>query len=288
MTISATEFREDYQGNGSVAAYDYSWRIYDESELAVYQLDNDGNETKLVLNQDYTVSGVRLVSGGQVTLSSNLPNGYRLTIIPDVPVEQQTDFRNQGRFFPETHEEQFDKLAVISKQQAEVLSRAIKMSAVVSPADFNPEVPAGIVGEANVLLMTSADGKRFIKGPTRPELEGLVQTATEQANRAESEADRAEGAAEKAADNAVDEAEVRLSGYLSDTENARDASFNNAQAAGQSEVDAENSAIDANNAATQLNAVLDDAVASGMSFPLDLGSITESPVANKYDLGSIV
>lgn len=71
-------------------------------------------------------------------------------------------------------------------------------------------------------------------------------------------------------------------------ESARDSSFNNATDAGNFANDAGNSAISANNAATQLNAVLDDAVASGMTFPLDLGSITESPVANQFDLGSIV
>ena len=288
MTVPAKEFREDYLGNGSVSSYDYGWRIYEDSDLGVYQLDTEGNETKLELGVDYTVTGARLISGGTVDLSANLPSGYKLTIIPDVSVEQQTDFRNQGRFYPETHEEQFDKLAVIDKQNSEAISRSIRMAAVVSPADFNPEVPASIVGESNVLLMTDSEGKRFIKGPSRPVLEGFVQEATDQANRAEQEADRAEAASATAADDAVAEAEVRLSGYLSDTEAARDASFNNAQASGQSATDSENSAIDAKNAATQLNAVLDDAVASGMNFPLDLGSITESPVANKYDLGSIV
>ena len=67
---------------------------------------------------------------------------------------------------------------------------------------------------------------------------------------------------------------------------------NSANSAQQSAVSAANSAnsaqqsaVSANDAALQLNEVLDDVIASQMVFPLDLGFIYQSPVSNSFDLG---
>ena len=58
MTVSSDPFRNDYIGTGSVDTYSYGFRIFAESDLVVTQVDTSGIETTLVLNTDYTVTGV--------------------------------------------------------------------------------------------------------------------------------------------------------------------------------------------------------------------------------------
>lgn len=125
MTVSSDPFRNDYIGTGSVDTYSYGFRIFAESDLLVTQVDTSGIETTLVLNTDYTVTGVGAFSGGTIVLTGNLASGYGLTIRGVFTIEQQTDLRNQGGYKPETVEDALDYLTRLTQQQQDVLGRAI-------------------------------------------------------------------------------------------------------------------------------------------------------------------
>jgi hypothetical protein len=113
MTVPTYRSREDYTGNGVTTSYPYQFRIYEASDLVVTRADTDGNEATLVLNTDYTVTGVGKYAGGNVVLTSPLASGYRLAIERAIPATQETDLRNQGAYFAETHEDVFDRLAML-------------------------------------------------------------------------------------------------------------------------------------------------------------------------------
>lgn len=113
MTVSTQVSRNEYTGNGATTQYDFTFRIMDKSDLLVQTLDASETITTLTLNADYSVTGVNRYPGGKVVLNTPLPDGYKISIERSIPVTQETSIRNQGGFFPEIHEDAFDKLTMI-------------------------------------------------------------------------------------------------------------------------------------------------------------------------------
>jgi hypothetical protein len=157
MTVASSTNRVDYTGNGSTTVFSFTFRIFAASDLVVTKADADGVETVLTLNTDYTVTGVGSYSGGTVTISPALSSDYSLTIQRVLPLTQETDLRNQGQFFAETHEDVFDRMSMINQQLQEQLDRAAKLP-VTNTADADALV-ADIVLLADNLsdLNTIAD-----------------------------------------------------------------------------------------------------------------------------------
>ena len=116
MTVSTQVSRNEYTGNGSTTQYDFTFRILDKSHLLVQTLDTSENIVTLTLGTDYTVTGVNRYNGGKVVLTSALPAGYKISIERSTPVTQEASIRNQGGFFPEIHEDAFDKLTMLVQQ----------------------------------------------------------------------------------------------------------------------------------------------------------------------------
>ncbi|MEZ2454239.1 hypothetical protein [Raoultella planticola] len=113
MTVSTQVSRNEYTGNGATTQYDFTFRIMDKSDLLVQTLDASETITTLTLDADYSVTGVNRYPGGKVVLNTPLPDGYKISIERSIPVTQETSIRNQGGFFPEIHEDAFDKLTMI-------------------------------------------------------------------------------------------------------------------------------------------------------------------------------
>ncbi|MGE9727316.1 glycosyl hydrolase family 28-related protein [Cronobacter sakazakii] len=116
MTVSTEVDHNDYTGNGATTNFDYTFRVFKKTDLVVSVLDLDNNLTELILDTDYTVTGAGGYNGGKVILSAPLANGWKISISRDVPLTQETDLRNQGSFFPEVHEDAFDKLTMLIQQ----------------------------------------------------------------------------------------------------------------------------------------------------------------------------
>lgn len=116
MTVSTQVSRNEYTGNGATTQYDFTFRILDKSHLLVQLLDASENIMTLTLGTDYTVTGVNRYNGGKVVLTSALPAGYKISIERSTPVTQEASIRNQGGFFPEIHEDAFDKLTMLVQQ----------------------------------------------------------------------------------------------------------------------------------------------------------------------------
>lgn len=161
MSIGSTVNRNDYVGNASTATYNYSYKIISSSDLLVTQKDaTTGVETTHTLTTDYTVTGVGNANGGTITLvAGNLPSGDALTIRRVRPLTQSTDIRNQGSFYPESHEDAFDHAVMIAQQQENDISRSLKLSETdVSGIDVTLPVTHA-AGEA---LTVNATGDGFI------------------------------------------------------------------------------------------------------------------------------
>lgn len=116
MTVSTEVDHNEYTGNGVTTTFPYTFRILNKSDLVVQTLDSSDNITTLALDTNYTVTGAGNYSGGSVVLSAPLASGWRITIDRELEVVQETDLRNQGRFFPEVHEDAFDYLTMLIQQ----------------------------------------------------------------------------------------------------------------------------------------------------------------------------
>lgn len=187
MSISSVTSRINYTGNGATSVYAYTFRIVDEDDLLVTVRDTDGNETTLVKTTDYTVSGVGVGAGGNVTLvnasqawltSGNLTTDYVLSIRRVVALTQTTDIRNQGDFYPEAHEDAFDKSRMIDLQQQDELDRSIKLPESIDPADFDCTLPADIADEPGSFIQVNADGDGFQLIDALSDSEVAIETGT--------------------------------------------------------------------------------------------------------------
>jgi len=135
MTVSTVVNHEQYSGNGVTTVFPYRFRILKSSHMAVTVSDATGAIKTLVAGTDYSITGVGLVNGGNVELSKPLAVGYEIALDRVLPAVQETDFRNQGRFFAETHEDAFDYLTMLLQQ----LDHAFNYLALSKPnalADF--------------------------------------------------------------------------------------------------------------------------------------------------------
>ncbi|MES3382695.1 hypothetical protein QDQ89_12285 [Enterobacter hormaechei] len=126
MTVSTEVDHNDYTGNGVTTAFPYTFRIYKKSDLLVTVIDLDDNITELVLDTNYTVTGAGTYQGGNVVLGAPLQNGWKISISRELPVTQETDLRNQGKFFAEVHEDAFDKLTMLIQQVRSWFSLALR------------------------------------------------------------------------------------------------------------------------------------------------------------------
>lgn len=179
----ATEVsKKRYLGNDATTIFPYTFRIDAAADLTVIIADAVDIQTVLVLDVDYTVSGVGVETGGNVTYpiaGAPLPLGSSITIYRHLDILQSTNFINQGEFYAETHESTFDTVVMLIQQMQEQLDRTFKVTS--TSGDNGDDVYAEIL-EAEINALASE-----------------VAAAASEAAAAASEAAAASSAAEAAA-----------------------------------------------------------------------------------------
>lgn len=121
-------------GDGTVTAFPFEFKVFNETQIAVHVADGDNPETVLTLNEDYTVAlneDQNQKPGGTVTLLVPLGNEKRLAIISVVAATQTMRSTNYDRFYPEAYNDAFDKATILIQQLLEQVSRAL----ITDPTD---------------------------------------------------------------------------------------------------------------------------------------------------------
>lgn len=125
MTIANETSRSGpYFGNGVTTAFDYDFRILAASHISVVATDADGDEIPLVLDADYSVTGVG-DDQGQVIMAVAPASGVTIVLLLDVPFTQEVDLENQGAYYAETVELALDLAAMRAQQLKEKVDRSL-------------------------------------------------------------------------------------------------------------------------------------------------------------------
>ena len=156
MTVSSATNKVSYNGNGSQTVFAYGFKIFDEDDLTVIIRNASGGETTQTITTHYTVSGVGVASGGNVTMGSAPASGESITIIREQPLTQGLDLVPNDPFPAALLEDTLDKFAFMVQKHEEVLSRTIKGSKTTTIT--NPSFTEDATARANKIFAFDGSG----------------------------------------------------------------------------------------------------------------------------------
>lgn len=111
MTVATSGIPARAAGNGVSTVYAFTFKIFAATDLVVRDIvDATGVPTTKTLTTDYSVTISATEEGGSVTFVTAPAAGHTVDIRSVIPLTQPVDIRNQGRFLPEIHEGEFDRL----------------------------------------------------------------------------------------------------------------------------------------------------------------------------------
>ena len=169
MTISSTQNRTSYAGNGATTVFTFPYYFLSQSDLVVIEKDNaTGVETTKTITTDYTVSGEGQQAGGSVTMLSAPASGKTLTILRDPEATQDLDLVENDPMPAEELEKRLDKGAMWTQRLKDQVERSVKLTEGYASA-FDPSLPPLI--EANRALIINPAGNGFVMGPSADEVE---------------------------------------------------------------------------------------------------------------------
>lgn len=149
-----------YLGNGVTSVFDYDFQIQTSAELKVTRQNADLTETELVLTTDYTVAGVGVDAGGQVTLvapATALPTGAQMVIRYHGAYNQSADYSSQGGVDLGALETSLDALMMHLRELREAADRAVSVDAfgTVDVAALRSNISALALIEAQIVIVAS-------------------------------------------------------------------------------------------------------------------------------------
>ena len=160
MTVTSTNQKVQFNGNGSTTVFAYNFKIFAQTDLSVILRSAAGTETVQQLTTNYTVSGVGEASGGNVTMGVAPPSGTTLTILRVQPNLQGLDLVPNDPFPAGSMEDALDKLTFMVQTHDEEIGRSIKASPtnVISGSEFT----VSATDRANKLFSFDSSGNLSI------------------------------------------------------------------------------------------------------------------------------
>jgi hypothetical protein len=166
MTVATQTKKVTATGNGSATTFSFSPVVMTEVgdivvtttviatgvETVRTQGTGSTNWSTAIVAGDYPTTGSIVYPADTVT---PLASTHTITISRLLTLEQQTDLENQGGYFPETHEQQYDKFVMIDLQQQEVIDRTLAFPLTYT-GSIAAEVPAPL--NANYYLRVNVAG----------------------------------------------------------------------------------------------------------------------------------
>mgnify|MGYP002766482406 FL=1 len=222
MTVQKDVTKNIYVGNGSTRTFPFTFECPAEHSeyIKVYLMQDDG---MALATSDYQLD----MDAKQITYPSSgtaLPEGKKLVIMRELPLQQMMNLVNNGPYFAEDIETAFDECVMAMQQIAEKLNRSIIMSVDIDGDAFVNEVPF----EAGKSFRIADDGKSIVltEDPAKvlPLVQGVYAQAQAQAQSAAvsaTAAAKSENSAAASANAATNSAQSASTSAASAAENAR-------------------------------------------------------------------
>ena len=156
MTVTSTNQKVSFSGNGSTTVFAYNFKIFAQTDLLVILRSATGTETTQQLTSNYTVSGVGATSGGNVTMGVAPPSGTTLVIQRAQPQLQGLDLVPNDPLPAQSMEDALDKLVFNVQTLNEEVGRAIKASTTNTIG--NTEFTISATDRANKLFSFDSSG----------------------------------------------------------------------------------------------------------------------------------
>ena len=200
MTVQKDVTKNIYVGNGSTRTFPFTFECPAEHPeyIKVYLMQDDGTA---LATSDYQLD----MDARQITYPSSgtaLPEGKKLVIMRELPLQQMMNLVNNGPYFAEDVELAFDENVMAMQQIAEKLNRSIIMSVDIDGDAFVNEVPF----EAGKSFRIADDGKSIVLTEDPARVLPLVQEAYAQAQAQAQSAYASAAAAAKSEDSAFESA----------------------------------------------------------------------------------
>lgn len=168
MTVSSSTSQARFTGNGIATSFSLPFRFFNNSEIIAMLIDTGtGTSMPLSIGVDYSLVGAGEpendgTPASVLTLFSPLEVGFDLLVEREIPVTQPTDIVNQGRFFPQIHENVFDRLTMLIQQAFTGLRGAIR----VAIGDPEPKRLPPASQRANLLMSFDGAGDPIAVAPS--------------------------------------------------------------------------------------------------------------------------
>lgn len=179
MTVSSAVTRNDYTATGGQTIFPYTFETFASSDLVVLQ-----NGTILSEGSQYTVSGVGLDAGGDITLLSGATASDAISVYLDMDLTRTTDYQNSGDFLASEVNDDFDRAWLATKQQQNSIDRSLRLPDADSTLDMALPVLASRKG--TVLAFDETTGLPVV-GPTISDVSSIASITADIARLADIE-----------------------------------------------------------------------------------------------------
>lgn len=166
MTVPNAVDSARYVATGSDATYQFTYRIFAAADLLVQVQGTTGTVSTLILNTDYTVTGVGDYGGGSITLiAGNLTINYVILILRDPALVQDISLQTQGAYNPTAVESGLDYLTMIAQDQQTQLDKSIHGPLTDSPT-ISMQLPAAALRASKFAAFDSSGAAIASAGST--------------------------------------------------------------------------------------------------------------------------
>lgn len=169
MTVSSVTSSQQFIGNGSTKVFSFAFKFFKDTDLVVFTTTTDGLTKVLTLGIDYTVTGAGNDNGGSITTTKAVAANTLLTVSRVLALTQPTDLKNQGPYFAEIHEDEFDRLLMQIQQVSGHAFQAL-YAPLTDPSGLDLQLPPWDE-RANKVLAFNDRGEPIASNLTLEQLE---------------------------------------------------------------------------------------------------------------------
>jgi len=113
--------RVQFTATGGQTIFAYNFLIFLKTDITVEQ-----NGVPLAVDVDFTVSGVGVITGGNITLTSGATANDIITVYRSQNFDREVDYQESGDFLSETINDDINRAILMLQQNRESLSRSLQ------------------------------------------------------------------------------------------------------------------------------------------------------------------